>query len=296
MSDILIHEVIQELPQSSLTTKLLSSLDYVVPGEWENIRTFEGMIRSVTGEEDQTILQQVGERAIALFADPQQGYQRAVQIYRLIDDTGGIAGAFSLANKVGDSFDFLSFLGSVTPKADTTQAIDAGVKLVGELAAFCYCNGIPGDSIGDFAQSLLASGKEDAIRLTAFLACDCLIPLGPDFISKLMEQLSSLSSDAIGQHSRFAKIASYLPGGNIEEKRGLIARNIESTGASLQQFVGSKGMTRESVLDRIKQGLGLADNKLDYVAAGLDLTTSYFEHTGIQTVCRRLVSRAYGEI
>lgn len=296
MSDVLIHEAIKELPQTSLTTRLLSALDYIVPGEWQNITSFEGMITSVTGEDDQKIIQQVGERAIALFADPEQGYQRAVQIFRLIDDTGGLAGAVSLANKVGNSVDFMSFLDRVTPKADVTQAIDAGVKLVGELAAFCYCNGIPGDSVGDFAQSLVSYGKEDAIRLAAFLACDCLIPLGPDFLAKLTEQLSSLSADAFGSHSRFAKIAGFLPGGDIEEKRALITRNVETTGAALQGFVDGKGMTRDSVLDRIKQGLDIADDKLDYVAAGLDLTTNYFEHTGIQTVCRRLVSRAYGEI
>ncbi len=296
MSEILIQNVLQELPESSLTTRLLSALDYIVPGEWENITSFEAMIKSVTGEDDQAIVQQVGERAIALYADASNGYQRAVQIFRLIDDTGGLAGAVSLANKVGSSFELMSFLDRVTPKADTTQAIDAGVKLVGELAAFCYCNGLPGDSVGDFAESLLTYGKEDAIRLAAYLACDCLLPLGPDFLAKLTEQLSARTTDAFREHSRFSKIASYLPGGDIEEKRSLILRNVESAGSSLQQFVDGKGMTRESVLQRIQQGLEIADDKLDYVAAGLDITTSYFEHTGIQTVCRRLVSRAYGEI
>ena len=40
----------------------------------------------------------------------------------------------------------------------------------------------------------------------------------------------------------------------------------------------------------------VADDKLDTIAAALDLTTSPFEHTGIQSVARRVISRAYGEL
>lgn len=58
----------------------------------------------------------------------------------------------------------------------------------------------------------------------------------------------------------------------------------------------AKGITQQNVFQRIKGVIDVGENKLDYVAAALDLGTSYFEHTGIQTVTRRLVSRAYGEI
>ena len=85
-----IHRILESLPTSSLTTRLLGALDAIVPGEWTNVTSLEAMIRSVTGEEDQDLIQRVGERALALYADPEQGYQRAVQIFRLIDDTGGI--------------------------------------------------------------------------------------------------------------------------------------------------------------------------------------------------------------
>lgn len=296
MSTESIHRILEDLPTSSMTTRLLGALDYLVPGEWQNITSFEAMIKHVTGEEDQGLIQRVGERAIVLYNDPEQGYQRAVQIFRLVDDTGGLAGAAALANKVGGSVDFLSFLSNVTPKADTTQAIDAGVKLVAELAAFCYCNGIPGDSVGDFAAALASYEKEDAIRLAAFLACDCILPLGPDFLSSIMNFLSSVSNDALGENSRFARIASYLPGSSIDEQRELLQQNLNASGSALTSFAASKSIDRDDVFQRIKQHLDVADDKLDYVAAAIDLTTSYFEHTGIQSVARRLISRAYGEI
>jgi hypothetical protein len=55
-------------------------------------------------------------------------------------------------------------------------------------------------------------------------------------------------------------------------------------------------LTPESILRSMNQYIDIADNKLDYVAAFLDMTTNYYEHTGIQTVARRLVDRAYAEI
>lgn len=292
----LIHEVLEELPTTSLTTRALSALDVFVPGEWTNITRFDEMIRSVTGESDESLIQQVGERAISLYANPENGYQRAVSIYRLIDDTGGLAGAVSLANKTGAAFEWLSFLNDITPKADTTQAIDAAVKLVGELAAFCYSAGIPGDSVGDFAASIANAAKEDAIRLAAWVCFDGLIPLGPDFLARALDLVQSTANDLFAGNGRLARIASLLPGASVEEQKALATSNLEASKGAIEGFVASKGITRETAVDRIKSVFDVADDKLDYVAAALDLTTSPFEHTGIQTVARRVIARAYGEL
>lgn len=296
MSDEQIHEILQELPESNMTTRLLGALDYIVPGEWQNVTNFEAMIKHVTGEEDEGLIQRVGERAIMLYKDPDQGYQRAVQIFRTIDDTGGLAGMAAMARKIGEGSEFLSFLADVTPKADTTQAVDAGMKLVAELAAFCYCNGIPGDSFGDFASSLASYEKEDAMRLSAWIVCDCMIPLGPDFLTRIVDLLQELSDYELGENSRFAKIMAYLPGSGVAEKRDLFRNNLDAASSAISGFVEQKGIEREGALARIKDYLGVADDKLDYLAAGVDMATNYFEHTGVQTVARRVISRAYGEI
>ena len=279
-----------------MTTRALSLLDVFVPGEWTNITRFDDMIRDVTGETDESLVQAVGERAIALYADESNGYQRAVSIYRLIDDTGSLAGVAALANKTGESFEWLSFLESVTPKPDTTQAIDAAIKLVGELAAFCYSSGIPGDSVGDFASSLANAAKEDAIRVAAWLAFDGLIPLGPDFLARVVGFVDGATDDLFGENGRFSRIAALLPGSSIGEQKKLAMANLDSARGVLEGFVANRGMTREGILARVKETLEVADDKLDYVAAALDLTISPFEHTGIQSVARRVISRAYGEI
>lgn len=297
MSDeILIHEALASLPSSSMTTRLLSVLDTVVPGEWRNITSLEEMVRDVTGETDESLIQQVGERAIALYANPDNGYQRAVSIYRLVDDTGTLAGVAALANKTGDSFEWLSFLADVTPKADTTQAVDAALKLVAELAAFCYSAGIPGDSVGDFAASLGNAAKEDAIRLAAWVCFDGIIPLGPDFLGRAIEIVQGATDDLFGENGRFSRIARFLPGNSIADQKQLALSNLDAARSAVDGFVQGRGITREGIVERVKSVLEVADDRLDYVAAALDLTTSPFEHTGIQSVARRVVSRAYGEL
>jgi hypothetical protein len=283
-----IHELLAALPSKNLTTRLLDLLDHVVPGEWQNVTSFEGMIKLVTGEDDQEIIQKVGDRAIALYRDPTQGYQRAIQVFALVDNAQGVAGFAALANKV-------SFLEAITPKSDTTQAIDAGVKLVAELTTFCLVNGVPGDSISDFVRSLLSAEKEDRIRLAAWIAYDGLVPLGPDFLGRIIDGIRSLSSSQLGSHSRFARIAKYLPGGLDDQKR-LVEGTLDGARDGIQQFVSDRGLTQQSLLDRLREQIAVADNRLDYVAAVLDMATNYFEHTGIQSVARRVISRAYGEL
>jgi hypothetical protein len=64
----------------------------------------------------------------------------------------------------------------------------------------------------------------------------------------------------------------------------------------MNNLVRSRGLTPESILRSMNQYINIADNKLDYVAAFLDMATNYYEHTGIQTVARRLIERSYADI
>ena len=294
MSEAL-HEVVESLPQSSLTTHLLGALDYLVPGEWTNITTFEEMVRDATGESDEGIIQQVGERAIALFADENNGYQRAVSVFRGVDSASTVAGAAAMANLLGQQFDVLSFMTDVTPKPDTTQAIDAALKLGAELTAFTLVNGLPGDSVGDFVSSLANYGKEEKMRFAAWLAFDCIVPLGPDFLNLILGAIESVSLDELADNRVFRFVSDHLPG-DIAQKRDTLRSNVDQTRGHIEGFVGERGMSQESLLARVREYVHIADDKLDVLAAALDLSTNTFEHTGIQTVARRVITRAYGEI
>jgi hypothetical protein len=289
-----LHALLEGLPQSSLTTHVLGALDYIVPGEWQNITVFEAMVKDVTGETDDALIQQVGERAIQLYADESTGYQKAVSVFRGIDSASTVAGAAAMANLAGQRFEILSFLTDVTPKPDTTQAIDAGIKLAGELVGFTLTNGLPGDSVGDFVSALVNYGKEEKMRLAAWLAIDCVLPLGPDFIQKILGALDG-PLETIQDSRVFRFVSAHLPGG-IAEQRDTIKRNVEESRGHLESTVASQGVTQEGVLAKVKEYIAIADDKLDVVAAALDMGTNTFEHTGIQTVARRVISRAYGEI
>lgn len=295
MSDTPLYKLVEDLPSSSLTTRLLGALDYLAPGEWQNVTSFEEMVKLVTGEEDQGIIQQVGERAIALYADESNGYQRAVSIYKLADNGGTLAGVTSLAAKLAEDVSWLEFLDKVTPKPETSQAIDASLKLAAELGAFCSSNGLPGDSVSDFAAALVAAEKEEVMRMSAWVCFDCMLPLGPDFLLKIGEALSS-SIDKLEESSLFQRVSPFLPGGMLEEKRDFLKTSVEQTSGFASSLVSNHGLTPDSILEKVQGYLEGAEGKMDYAASIIDLSTNYFEHTGIQTIARRVILRAYNEL
>ena len=112
-----IVELVDQLPTSNLTVRMLQGIDFVAPGEWHNLTGFANTIKVLTGEDDEAMVQKVGERAIALFNDKSQGYQRAQWLYEKVDTLQGWLGTAAMMNKVGERFSSLSFLGGPDAKA-----------------------------------------------------------------------------------------------------------------------------------------------------------------------------------
>jgi hypothetical protein len=295
MSDTPLYKLVEELPSSSLTTRCLGALDYLVPGQWTNVTNFEEMIRLVTDETDQDVIQQVGERAMALYANEDNGYQRAVTIFKMVDSGATMAGVTSLAAKLAEDVSWLEFLGKVTPKPETSQSVDAALKFAAEIGTFCCTNGLPGDSIGDFVSALTAYEKEDVMRLASWVCFDCVLPLGPDFVLKIGDALSN-AMDKIEESPLYGRVAAFLPGGSTGDKRDFVKAAVDQSSGFLGDFVSSKGITQGGILDSVKGYLEGAEGKLDYAAAILDVSCNTFEHTGIQTVARRVIKRAYAEL
>jgi hypothetical protein len=295
MSDKPLHVLLEELPSSSMTTRMLGGLDYIVPGEWTNITNFAETIRAVTGESDESLLQQIGERAIVLYADESNGYQRAVSIYQLVDSGSTMAGVTSLAAKLAEDVSWLNFLGSVTPKPETSQAIDAALKFAAEIAAFCCSNGMPGDGVVDFVKALTAYEKEDKIRFASWVAVDCLLPLGPDFLSLLIGALDG-AMDKFEASPLYGKLHGFLPGGGAGDKSAFLRDALGQSSSHISNFVAEKNLSQGGILETVKGYVDGVEGKLDYVASIIDLSTNVFEHTGIQSVARRVIKRAYAEI
>ena len=291
-----IYENVNELSTGGLTVRMLHTLDWIVPGEYKNITKFEEMITAVTGETDQAFIQKVGERAIALYNDRSQGYQRALWLYRSVDSVQGIAGTTAFLSKIGQDVGFLGFLGKLLPKEDTTQAVDLGLKLVTEVAAFCYLNGIPGDHVGDFVESLGDYHHEALMRMGTLVCVDGLLPLGPDFVQKATAMLERTGAAGLAKNERYQRIQGMLPGGSSKESLGYMEKSLGAVQGWIQNFVASHSLTQNKVFQSVKGLSDKIEGKLDYAAAFLDMTTDYFEHTGTQTVARSLISRAAGEV
>lgn len=287
-----IDQLVDNLPNGGLTVRALQLLDLAVPGHWQNVTGFDNTIQVVTGESDPELLGRVRSRALDLYNDPSQGYQRAISIYGFAESASSKIGMAAAAHKLGESFSMLSFLDRLTPKPEKIQTIDLAMKIVAESAAFCYTNGLPGDSVGDFADALGAYSKENLIRIAGIVAFDGLIPLGDHFGAAMIETVENLSSSDIEGNSFFQAAKHLLPGDGLS----LVTRNVGAVGEFVAGFAGNHGISRDSVLGGLKGFIDFSEDKLDYLAALLDMSISYMSHTGTQSIARSLIERAVGEV
>ena len=286
-----ISKLVDTLPTNSMTVYMLRSLDFIVPGEWQNVVGFGNTISAVTGITDKDDLEEIAERAITLYNDPNEVYQQTLWLYRTIDRADSAIGAAALANKIGEKISFLGFLNQLTPKADTVQALDLCLKLAVEAIAFCRLHGIP-TSLDAFRASLANYHNESVMRMAALVAVDGLIPLGPNFILKAQSILPQISPSQLEENTTFQSVSRAIPGGNTAGKLSFIGQSFGSVQGWMNNLVTSRGLTPQTVVSHLQQFMNVADSKLDYLAAFLDVSTNYYEHTGTQTVARNLILRA----
>ena len=291
-----VYELVDQLPKGGITVNALKSLDFVIPGQWQNIVGFENTIRTVTGETDESLIQQIGDRAVTLFNDKSQGYQRALWLYQTVDSASGALGTAALANQIGQDVGVLGVLKHLTPKPEKAQSIDLCVKLVVELVAFCQINGIPGDSIGDFLSALKDYSGESLMRMAALVCFDGLVPLGADFALKGLNSIKQMTPSDLEHNQTFKGVESLIPGNNSTGKLGFITQSFESTKGWMENFVTSHDLTPDKVVNNLSNFVEISKDKLNYLGAFLDMYVKYYEHTGVQTLTRRLVERAVAEI
>jgi len=293
-------DAVEALPKSGLTVSALEALDYIVPGEWSNVTSFDAIVAEICGgNAPPKLLAQVRHTAKSIELGDSERYAQAVKIYELVDDVDKAAAAVAAAGKVTDLFGGLDFLKKFTPKPETTQAVDAGLKLVAELLAFGRMNGIPttdADGLARFTGALADYARYDLIRIAGWVVFDGIIPLGPNFVQSITGTWRGLATDALNSNGVFKNLAAQLPGSSVEEKQGFIVKTLDTTGEWVNRFVTEKGITQEGVMHRMKEIMNVAEGGMDYVAAAIDASTSYYAHTGTQTVARSLARQAHDQL
>jgi hypothetical protein len=290
-----IYEIVDKLPTGGLTVRALKTLDTFVPGQWNNLVGFDNTIKTVTAKPTRPMVQAIGERAIALFNDKKQGYQRALWLYETVDSASGPAGGRALANRIGQDT-FLGFLKNLSPKPEKAQTIDLVVKLVAEVVAFCKISGIPGDSLGDFLAALGDYSSESLVRMAALVSFDGIIPLGATFRPRRSTLVKGMGPSDLDGNQTFKGIKDEIPGGNDKAKLSFMTESFESTKGWMDGLVRDHNITQSGLVDNLGGFIEGSKGKLDYLGAFLDMSVKYYEHTGTQTLARRLIERAVAEI
>ena len=287
-----IDSLVNNLPEQNVTTYMLKALDYLAPGEWTNTNNFDALITETTGISDAGRVAVIRTRALQLYNVEDSNYQKAMWLYQAVDLSDTALAAAALANKVGEQIPFLSILSKLTPKADVSQSIDLGLKLVAEALAYSLLNGIKEDSVGDFVGSLAEYGQANLMRMATLVAVDGLIPLGPDFVSKAGEAISGLNTSALRNNAIFQRIGNLIPGDDEGAQLGFVQNTFGAASNWMQDFRAKRNLTPENIRGSLQSAIAFTDDKLDYLSAFLDATTNYYTHTGVQTVARQVITDA----
>jgi hypothetical protein len=292
-----IVQLVDELPTDNITVKVLNAIDYLMPGQWTNLVGFDNSIRSITGETDAQVIERIRDRAVVLYHDPQYGYQSAVQIYQTIDTADVAIGTAALANKIGEKISFLSILSNITPKPEVLQSFDLALKIAAEIIAFCKLNGIPQPNPQEFVNALNNNYQDAALmRMVALVCLDGMLPLGPNFLSKIHQTIAQADTTILTQNPVFASLSNFIPGGTPSDKLGFINQGFNAVQDWINNLVTKTGITPESIFNALGNCIQIADDNLDFVAAFIDQSTNYYQHTGIQTVARKVILQAQDSV
>ncbi|MEL6929563.1 MAG: hypothetical protein AAFO95_13120 [Cyanobacteria bacterium J06600_6] len=282
-----IVELVDNLPTDNVTVKMLKTISTFTPGKWENLVGFDNTITAVTGATGADEISKIRDRALDLYADKKQGYQTAAWLYRTVDNTDKAIAAAAIADKLGDKLSFIPFLDKITPKADAVQSVDLRIKLVAELIIFSKLNKLSLNP-AQFAGALKENYQHEALLRMASLVCiDGILPLGVNFVAKVKEDLEK--RDNLKANPAYEAVGELIP---VDNKEEFIDQSFNTAGDWLDSFSKKLGVTPETLSQKLGGFIELTDGKLDYLAAFLDGSTNFFEHTGIQTVARRLVTEA----
>ena len=289
MSESII-ELVDNLPNDNITVRVLKTISTFVPGKWENLTGFDNTITAITGATTASEIDKIRDRALALYDDKKQGYQTAIWLYRTVDNTDKAIAAAAIADKIGDKFQFIPFLDKITPKADSIQSVDLRIKLVAELIIFSKLNGLTLNP-AQFATSLKDTYQNEALLRMASLVCiDGILPLGVNFVDRVKKDLEQ--RDNLEVNPAYNAVGELIPTDNKSE---FIDQSFNAAGDWMDNLSKKLGVTPETLSQKLGGFIELADGKLDYLAAFLDGSTNFFEHTGIQTVARKLIAQAAQE-
>ncbi len=310
-----LEQLIKDLSKNNLTITLLQSLAPMIVGKWDNFIELETAIREITGEENPELIEEIKNHALSLYNDKSQGYQKAMLLYQNIQtiDSTLSEEAIKLSSETAfgkkrdrdkeveaeGKIPLVDFINQITPKDETTKAIDFAIKVVVELIAFSEINGMLGENIQDFVNSFANYSDESVMSIGCLICIDGLLALDSDFILKVKTTLDNISPENLEKNSTFNRVKALLPGNTSKEQLYLIRNEFHNIQDWMRKFVEQRNFNPQNIVYHLESFLEFPpDNnkKVDLVSEFLGITTNYIEYTGTQILLRSLIDRAQGEI
>lgn len=87
-----------------------------------------------------------------------------------------------------------------------------------------------------------------------------------------------------------------IPGDGLDGQLGFITKSVDAMKGWMGNLITDRGLNRQRITSSLQNFIELSDSKLDYLAAFIDMSTNYFEHTGLQTVAQNLIKDAQKEL
>jgi len=290
-----IEAALGELGDDGPTAALLRAMSFVVPGDWENPRDLDTFVGDAAPDADDATRRHVRDRALSLYAPLTSPYRRALAIYSSADLVDRAGAASSLAMRIGDRFLILGALERLTIGSPLVQAVDAGVKLVAETLAFSQLHGdvaASPDGVRALFENMHEHAREDRLRLATWVVVDGVLPMGPNFVQHSIDALRGAGAAGLARSIVFDRLAGLIPGESTDEKKEHIGRTLDSARGWVDGFVAEHQLTSFGVADRVRQVIDVSESGCEVVAAAADAVTSYFRHTGTQTVARAVARAA----
>jgi hypothetical protein len=108
--------------------------------------------------------------------------------------------------------------------------------------------------------------------------------------------IKGMGPSDLDHNPTFKGVKQEIPGSNDQRKLSFMTESLESTQGWMDKFVRDKGITQSGLVDNLASFIEGSKSKLDYLGAFLDISVKYYEHTGVQTLSRRLIERAVAEL
>ncbi len=279
--------MLKSLAGDRVTPAALGLLEPITPGQWRNPTSLLQLVMNEGATEQSAPA--IAERAEAVFAASTR-LQDALSIWHALDDRDPELSAEASGVPVG------SLLDKVEAPTTKEAAIDAAMKLVGELLAMASLADVDPESLAMPDGVLAALGEAasaDDVRLAAWIAIDGVLTLGDGF----METIGAACEDhqAVIESPVFERIADAIPGESVEQKCAHAFSFLEAAAPLINQFVSSHSLTQDAVQSAFANALAVEASSSN-IAALLESTTDYFAHTGLQSVARVAAYEAYNQL